>query len=240
MKGLSTIGRSAPQDVADDVLVDVTGLVAGYGSSVVLDGVDLRIRRGERVALIGPNGAGKTTLVNVLAGLLKPRSGEITVRGVAGYVPEGRHLFPDLSVADNLRLGAWRGADRDPSRVLDLLPALRPLARRSAGALSGGQQQLVAIGRALMADPELLVVDELSLGLAPLVVAELAGHLAELCGENKAALLLIDQNVALASDLCDWGHVLENGRIRMSGSAQALASDPEVRVAYFGELGERE
>jgi branched-chain amino acid transport system ATP-binding protein len=186
------------------------------------------------VALVGPNGAGKSTLVRALAGLVRPASGTIAVEGRLAYVPEGRQLFSDMSVADNLSLGAWRGRDRDPERVYRALPALAPLARRRAGTLSGGQQQMVAVGRALMADPEILLIDELSLGLAPIVVSGLAVQLRELHEAQGLAVLLIEQNAELAFELCTRAYVLENGRIVASGSAADLQRSEAIRRAYLG------
>ncbi len=217
-------------------MLEIEQLVVRYGAATALDGVDLRLDPGEMVALVGPNGAGKTTLVNAISGLVPVASGRIACRGRVAQVPEGRQMFPDLSVEDNLRLGAWRGKNRDPERVYQLLPALRDRARQLAGTLSGGQQQMVAIGRALMADPDLLVIDELSLGLAPLVVADLATHLVTLNRERSTTILLIEQEVGLAFSICSRAYVLEAGRIVMSGPSQELADDPAVLQAYLGDL----
>ncbi len=215
-------------------MLSATDLVVRLGSVTAVDGVTLSVERGEMVALVGPNGAGKTTLVKALAGLVRPASGTIAVEGRLAYVPEGRHLFYDLSVEDNLSLGAWRGRDRNPKRIYEVLPGLAGLARRRAGTLSGGQQQMVAVGRALMADPEILMVDELSLGLAPIVVSDLADHLASLHQRHGLALLLIEQNARLAFDLCSRAYVLENGHIVASGSSAELERSEQVRRAYLG------
>ena len=142
-------------------VLEVQQLVVRYGQATALDGVSLGVERGEMVALIGPNGAGKTTLLNTICGLLEPASGTYRIDGRVAQVPEGRQLFADMSVEDNLRLGAWTRRDRDVARVLDLFPPLVALRRRIAGTLSGGEQQMVAVGRALMAEPDLLAVDEL-------------------------------------------------------------------------------
>jgi branched-chain amino acid transport system ATP-binding protein len=225
------------------VLIEVTDLVAGYGPATVLDGVGLTVAAGEAVALIGPNGAGKTTLVDVLTGGLRPISGTVRVQGRLGVVPEGRRLFGTLSVEDNLRLGAWRirkrRSNRDPARVVRLLPGLEPLLRARADRLSGGQQQLVAIGRALMADPEVLVIDELSLGLAPKVVADLAQVLRTLHEAQGMAVLLIEQHARLALELCERGYVLEAGRIRTEGPSRELAADEGITQAYLGPARQR-
>jgi len=215
-------------------MLRIADLVVRWGVATALDGVSLTIGDGEMVALVGPNGAGKSTLVKALAGLVRPVSGTIAVEGRIAYVPEGRQLFSGMSVEDNLSLGAWRGRDRDPGRVYQVLPALAPLARRRAGTLSGGQQQMVAVGRALMADPEILLVDELSLGLAPIVVSELADQLRLLHETRDLAVLLIEQNAQLALDLCSRGYVLENGRIVTSGSSAELQRSEAVRRAYLG------
>ena len=219
-------------------MLDVAGLVVRYGQATALDGVSMRMGRGEMVALVGPNGAGKSTLVNTLSGILSPAAGTLRLDGLLAQVPEGRQLFPELTVEDNLRLGAWRGrrnrARRDPARVFEVLPDLRAIAAQRAGTLSGGQQQMVAVGRALMADPDLLAVDELSLGLAPLIVADLARHLVELNAERGTAVLLIEQNARLAFDLCQRAYVLEAGRVTAAGSCAELADSPEVARAYLG------
>lgn len=214
----------------------VEDLVVQYGSATALDRVSLRAEEGEMVALIGPNGAGKSSLVNAISGLVPVASGSIRCDGRVAQVPEGRQMFADMTVFDNLVLGAWRSGDRDPSRIFDLLPALRDFARRKAGTLSGGQQQMVAVGRALMADPDILVIDELSLGLAPLIVADLAEHLRIINREHGTTVLLIEQEVGLALDLCSRAYVLEAGRITASGLALELAHSDEVRAAYFGGL----
>ena len=217
-------------------MLQVDDLVVRYGWATALDGVSLRIGRGEMVALVGPNGAGKSTLVNALSGIVRLASGTIRVEGRLAHVPEGRQLFGDLSVEDNLRLGAWRSRNRDPRRVYEVLPQLADLRRQPAGTLSGGQQQMVAVGRALMADPDLLAIDELSLGLAPIVIADLARHLAQLNSEQGTAILLIEQNARLALDLCQRAYVLESGRIVAEGDSAQLARSPEVARAYLGGI----
>lgn len=218
-------------------MLRATDLVVRWGAATALDGVSLSVGPGEMVALVGPNGAGKSTLVQALTGLVRPVSGTIVIEGRIACVPEGRQVFSDMSVEDNLRLGAWRGRDRDPGRVYAVLPALAPLARRRAGTLSGGQQQMVAVGRALMADPEVLLVDELSLGLAPIVVSALADELRVLHQTRGLAVLLIEQNAELAFELCSRAYVLENGRVVTSGSSAELRRSESVRRAYLGAGG---
>jgi branched-chain amino acid transport system ATP-binding protein len=190
------------------------------------------------VALVGANGAGKSTLVNTLSGVVRPAAGTIRLDGRLAQVPEGRQLFAPLTVDDNLRLGAWRNrrSRRDPSRIYDLFPDLTRFRHKPAGALSGGQQQMVAVGRALMADPDLLAVDELSLGLAPLVVRDLARHLGELNRDQGLAVLLIEQETTLAFDLCDRAYVLEAGRVVATGPSAELRTSPAVAAAYLGGL----
>jgi branched-chain amino acid transport system ATP-binding protein len=218
-------------------MLKATDLVVRWGAVTALDGVSLSVSDGEMVALVGPNGAGKSTLVQALAGLVRPASGTVTVEGRLAYVPEGRQLFSDLTVEDNLSLGAWRGRNRDPKRMYEVLPDLAALARKKAGALSGGQQQMVAVGRALMADPEVLLIDELSLGLAPIVVSGLANQLRVLHETRNLAVLLIEQNAELAFDLCSRAYVLESGKIVTSGSPADLRRSETVRRAYLGAGG---
>ncbi len=215
-------------------LLQVGDLVVRYGQATALDRVSLEVGRGEMVALVGPNGAGKTTLLNTISGLLRPAAGRCTVAGRVAQVPEGRQLFADLSVEDNLRLGAWTVRDRSCARVYDLFPQLITMRRRQAGTLSGGEQQMVAVGRALMAQPDLLAVDELSLGLAPMVVDDLAEHLRHLNREAGMAVLLVEQNARLALDLCPRAYVLESGRIVASGPSAELGESAAIRAAYLG------
>ena len=215
-------------------VVEVADLTVRYGAAVALDGVGLRVDPGELVAIIGPNGAGKTTLVNTICGLLKPAGGRVTVRGRTALVPEGRQMFAPLTVDDNLRLGAWRGRDRDTAAIYELLPELVPLRRRRAGLLSGGEQQMVAFGRALMARPDVLVIDEMSLGLAPKVTETLAAHLTRRHAADGLAVLLIEQNARLALELCTRGYVLEAGRVVAEGTSAELTASPLVADAYLG------
>jgi branched-chain amino acid transport system ATP-binding protein len=215
-------------------VLEVRDLVVRYGSATALDGISLEVGRGEMVALVGPNGAGKSTLLNTISGIVRPASGSFRLGGRLAQVPEGRQLFGELSVEDNLRLGAWSVKNRDPGRVYELFPQLRELRRRTAFTLSGGEQQMVAVGRALMAQPDLLAVDELSLGLAPLVVESLASHIRKLNRETGMAVLLVEQNARLALDLCPRGYVLEAGRLAVSGSSDELRSSAAVQAAYLG------
>ncbi|MFA6577069.1 MAG: ABC transporter ATP-binding protein [Nocardioides sp.] len=217
-------------------MLHIDDLVVRYGSAIALDGLSLEVGAGEMVALVGPNGAGKSTLINTISGLVEPASGSVRCEGRVAQVPEGRQMFADMSVEDNLLLGGWSIRNRDLGEVFDLLPDLAQLRKRKAGRLSGGQQQMVAVGRALMARPDLLAIDELSLGLAPLVVAELADHLRRLNRERGTAVLLVEQEITLAFDVCPTACVLEAGRVIASGSSSELAGSDAVRKAYFGDL----
>lgn len=234
----------------------MNGLQAEYRDIPVLWEVSLHVRAGEIVALVGSNGAGKTTLLKVLSGLregfLKVTRGtlrfggeglwgldpaRIVRRGLA-HVPEGRHLFPGLTVLENLRLGAYLSASRREAaealeRVVDMLPLLRERRRQLAGTLSGGEQQLVAIGRALMQRPTLLMLDEPSVGLAPRMVATVF-ELVTRIRAGGVSVLLVEQNVRQALTLADRTYVLENGRVVLEGPGTALAEHPKVRRAYLG------
>ena len=215
-------------------MLEIHDLVVRYGQATALDGVSLEVGEGEMVALIGPNGAGKTTLLNTISGLLSPAGGGFRLDGRIAQVPEGRQLFADMTVEDNLRLGAWKARDRDTRRIYDLFPPLLSMRRRLAGTLSGGEQQMVAVGRALMAQPDLLAVDELSLGLAPMIVDSLAAHVRNLNRDAGMAVLLVEQNARLALDLCQRAYLLEAGRIVAGGPSDKLAQSAAVRAAYLG------
>lgn len=221
-------------------VIEANDLVVRYGAATALARVSLRVDEGERVALIGPNGAGKTTFVKTVAGLLRPSGGTLTVAGRVGVVPEGRQLFGDLTVEDNLRLGAWRSRNRDPERIYELLPDLRGKAKSLGSQLSGGQQQMVAIGRALMSDPDVLVIDELSLGLAPLVVSELASFIVDLSRERGTTVLLIEQSAKLALHMCERAYLLDSGEILTSGTSSELSQGNALEEAYFGFSPEEE
>jgi len=230
-------------------LLEVSTLAAGYLGQKVVEGVDLEIQSGEAVAIIGSNGAGKTTLFRAIVGLLRPMEGRVSLDGrdvtrwpthrvaSAGvaYVPAERHLFPAMSVKTNLALGAY---PRRPNRealelVFDIFPALKGRLQQHAGTLSGGQQQMVAVGRALMSQPRLLMLDEPSTGLAP----KLAKDAFEALGNLKArgmTLLVAEQQVPLALSIADRGYVLENGHITLEGTPRDLDQNPEVRRAYLG------
>jgi len=215
-------------------VIDVENLTVRYGSATALDGVSLTIARGEMVALIGANGAGKSTLLNALSGMVPKAGGQIRIRGRWAHVPEGRQLFPDLTVEDNLRLGAFTASSRDTGWIYRMLPELRKVRDQRAGSLSGGQQQMVAIGRGLMARPDVIAIDEMSLGLSPIVVQALARQLRELNAERGLTVLLVEQSARLALALCGRAYVLDTGRIVQQGPSRELATDPFVVSAYLG------
>jgi branched-chain amino acid transport system ATP-binding protein len=218
-------------------LIEVEGLSVRYGLATALDTVSLEVSRGELVALVGSNGAGKSTLLNALSGVVRSSGGRIRVEGRLAHVPEGRQLFPDLTVDDNLRLGAFRAGDRNTAWVYEILPELERTRKQRAGTLSGGQQQMVALGRGLMARPDVLAIDEMSLGLAPLVVKSLARTLRRLNAERGLAVLLVEQNAHVAFSLCSRAYVLETGRVVASGTTRELAGSALVQSAYLGHAG---
>lgn len=214
--------------------IHVENLTVCYGAAVALDRVSLDVARGEMVALVGANGAGKSTLLNALSGVVRASGGSIRIDGRFAHVPEGRQLFPDLSVDDNLRLGAFRVRERDPAWIYELFPDLVRVRGQHAGSLSGGQQQMVAIGRALMSRPDVLAIDEMSLGLAPLVVRELGRRLTLLNQQQGLGVLLVEQNARLALSLCSSAYVFETGRVVAHGACAELAQSAVIASAYFG------
>ncbi|RYF41132.1 MAG: ABC transporter ATP-binding protein [Comamonadaceae bacterium] len=234
-----------------NALLDVKGLRAGYGRAEVLRGVDLQVGEGETVALLGSNGAGKTTLNNALCGLCPPWEGSISFDGAqlrhahyrkivqAGLiqVPEGRRVFPNLNVLENLELGAFaRGGERragNLEKVFRIFPRLKERLKQAAGTLSGGEQQMLAIGRGLMSEPRLLILDEPSLGLSPLLVEEMFTLIRQL-KEGGLAILLVEQNVGQSLEIADRAYVLENGAIRFSGLPAELLGSDALRRAYLG------
>ena len=229
-------------------MLEVEGLNAGYGHVEVLWDVDLSVGEGEVVALVGSNGAGKSTLLRALSGMIRPTGGDARLDGRSlvglrpeqvvdlgiAHVPEGRRLFPGLTVRENLLVGAYSRRGRaDIDRALELLPRLRERLDQLAGSMSGGEQQMCALARGLMSAPRLLMIDELSLGLAPNLVETILDRLAEI-RDAGTALLLVEQDVDAALRVADRGYVLENGRIVASGASDDLLSDERVREAYLG------
>ena len=232
-------------------MLEVTGLVASHGALPVLRGIDFTIAAGEIVAILGSNGAGKSTLNNALSGLLRPSAGKIRFDGVeiTGaapaaivalgliQVPEGRHVFPNLSVRENLEMGSYRRGRTHRAQNLDrvgaIFPRLRERMVQPAGTLSGGEQQMLAIGRGLMAEPRLLVLDEPSLGLSPLLVEEIFALIARIRSEGLS-VLLVEQNVVQSLGIADRAYVLEHGQFAFTGPGAILLDDPRLRQTYLG------
>ncbi len=234
-------------------MLEIHGLRVSYGGINAVKGVDLAVAAGERVTLIGANGAGKTTTLKALVGLVRPAAGRILYNGqdITGLpahrlvreglalVPEGRGVFGRLTVEENLAMGAYARADRpriraDRDRVYGLFPRLAERRRQVAGTLSGGEQQMLAIGRALMSRPQLLLLDEPSMGLAPMMVQKIFETIRAVSAEG-VTLLLVEQNAKLALEICGRGYVMESGSIALADTASALLGNPQVRHAYLGE-----
>ncbi len=232
-------------------MLKVRGLRAGYGNIEVLHGIDFEVNRGECVALIGTNGAGKTTTLKSVCGLIRPFGGEIEfegqrIDGLQGHqivkqgitmCPEGRQVFPDMSVLENLAMGAHIRKDReqasDIESMMDMFPVLRERAQQNAGTLSGGEQEMLAIGRALMSRPKLCIFDEPSLGLAPKIVAEVEATITKIKGLGMT-VLLVEQNASMALRLADRAYLYEAGEIVLQGTGEELSTHPEVSKAYLG------
>ena len=236
-------------------MLELTDVDVRYGNIRALRGVSLRVAQGELVALIGSNGAGKTTTLRTISGLLRPTEGAITFEGAdisraatdrivalgISHCPEGRRIFGGLTVGENLRLGAVSRSDRraiaeDLEMVLGLFPLLQERLSQAGGTLSGGEQQMLAIGRALMSRPRLLLLDEPSLGLAPLMVERIFATIGELKAQGRT-ILLVEQNVHHALDMADRAYVMETGRITLEGPAAVLRHDPKVEQSYLGVGG---
>jgi branched-chain amino acid transport system ATP-binding protein len=233
-------------------LLDVQGLAVAYGGIEAVRGIDLYVRPGELVTLIGANGAGKTTTLKALSGLLKPRAGKVTYDGrditaLAAHerphlglalVPEGRGVFARLTIEENLAMGAYIRRDKalanDFDRAYTLFPRLAERRSQLAGTLSGGEQQMLAIARALMSRPKLLLLDEPSMGLAPIMVQKIFETIRTIAAEG-VTLLLVEQNAKLALEACSRGYVMETGAIALEDEARALLVNPQVRKAYLGE-----
>ncbi|PKQ30286.1 MAG: ABC transporter ATP-binding protein [Actinobacteria bacterium HGW-Actinobacteria-10] len=236
---------------SDAVMLETRALTAGYGRVGVLKGIDLVVNTGEMVTLIGSNGAGKSTFLKSIVGLVKPSGGNVLLggrelRGTSTeslvkqgvvLVPEGRMLFGPMSVAENLELGAYvhgrRGGEEAARRVYELFPVLRERAEQPAATLSGGEQQMLAVGRALMARPRLILLDEPSLGLAPRVIAEIFAAL-EVLREQGLTILLVEQDARLALKHADRGYVMRTGEIALTGSSAELLKNDDIRLIYLG------
>jgi branched-chain amino acid transport system ATP-binding protein len=238
-------------DFAGTPLLRLAGVEVAYGGITALKGIDLDVRQGEIVALLGANGAGKTTTLRTISGLLTPRSGEVQYAGEKlngipaheivrlgiGHSPEGRRIFARMTVLENLQMGAYRFktvSSADLNQVFDLFPRLAERRTQPGGTLSGGEQQMLAIGRAMMGQPALLLLDEPSMGLAPLIVAQIF-RIIEQINKLGTTILLVEQNAAQALKLAHRGYVLETGEVVMSAPASELLADPRVREAYLGE-----
>ena len=238
-------------EAARQVLLDVAGIEVRYGAIKALKGVSFTVNEGEIVALLGANGAGKTTTQKTISGMLRPSAGTITYAGTridgipahelirlgVCHVPEGRHVFPRMTVAENLEMGAFRFKTTDQAdleRVLTLFPRLKERLKQQGGTLSGGEQQMLAIARALMGKPRLLLLDEPSMGLAPLIVAQIFEIVREI-NQQGVTVLLVEQNAAQALALAHRGYVLETGELVLQGTGQELLADDRVRAAYLGE-----
>ena len=234
------------------MLLDVRGLEVNYGGIRAVKGIDLEVREGELVCLIGANGAGKSTTLRAICGLLAPRAGSVRYAGEDALampphdlprrglvmVPEGRGIFAQLTVEENLAMGAFArsdgGADADLEQQYARFPRLKERRSQTAGTLSGGEQQMLAIGRALMARPKLLLLDEPSMGLAPLLVAKIFEIVREIAAQG-VTILLVEQNARLALEVAARGYVMESGAVALHGEARELRADPKVREAYLGE-----
>jgi branched-chain amino acid transport system ATP-binding protein len=242
---------ATPGRAVGDVLLDVVDLQVKYGAITAIKGISFDVREGEIVALLGANGAGKTTTQKTVSGMLRPAAGSITFDGrqIDGipphhlielgicHVPEGRHVFPRMTVEENLVMGAFRFRTPDAdvlAHVLELFPRLEERFGQQAGTLSGGEQQMLAIGRALMGKPRLLLLDEPSMGLAPLVVGQIFDIVRGINAEG-VSVLLVEQNAHQALSLADRGYVLETGELVLSGSGRELLADDRIRAAYLGE-----
>ena len=234
-------------------MLEVSGLEVRYGSVTAVRGISLEVAEGEVVAIIGPNGAGKTSTLRAITGLVPTAGGRVVFRGTdvsrwkahrivtlgLGHAPEGRRLFPQMTVMENLRMGAYRR--RGPSeigrtlaQVEELFPRLAERRTQLAGTLSGGEQQMLAIGRALMAEPRLLVLDEPSFGLAPMIVREIGRIVRSINRERGVSVLLVEQNARMALGIAGRAYVMETGRVALSGPSATLAESPHVKAAYLG------
>jgi len=234
-------------------MLEITGISAGYSSVPVLRDVSIAVGEGQFVSVVGPSGAGQSTLFKTISGILKPTAGSIRFEGNdllavppsrrahlgIAHVPEGRHVFPSLTVMENLELGAYTEAGRQNwktniDRILALFPVLSERRRQFAGTLSGGEQQMLAIGRGIASSPKLLMLDEPSMGLAPAIADFIFEQLTEIRRQSKLTILLVEQRVAEALQTADHGYVLEAGRVVLEGNNQTLRANDRIRAAYLG------
>jgi len=234
-------------------MLEVSDLWVSYGAITALSGISLKVAKGSIVTLIGGNGAGKTTTLRTISGLLRPRNGTVTflgeditslaahkivARGI-GHVPEGRMIFSNLTVDENLAMGAYLRRDKaalakDRDYVFGIFPRLRERLRQTAGTLSGGEQQMLAIGRALMGDPKFLMLDEPSLGIAPRLISMIFERIIEINRDRGIAILLVEQNANLALEISSYAYVLETGHVAMEGASAELRNNPQLKAAYLG------
>ena len=238
---------------SDDLVLKVHNIETYYGNIMAIKGISIDVQRGHVVSILGANGAGKTTILKTISGLKHPTTGEIYLHGQRidssnpskivgmgiGHVPEGAHVFRDMSVQDNLSLGAFVRKDRegikeDLETVYGHFPRLKERLRQRAGSLSGGEQQMLAIGRALICRPKLLLMDEPSIGLSPLLVQEIAAIIVEIVNKQSISVLLVEQNASLALQLAYRGYVIETGQIALSGTRGELVNNDKVKKAYLG------
>jgi branched-chain amino acid transport system ATP-binding protein len=236
------------------MILEVNNLWVHYGEAVAVAGVNLQVQEGLVVALIGANGAGKSTILRTISGLINPTQGEIrfSERKINGlradtivrlgitHCPEGRHVFPNLNVMENLLMGAYsrddkKAIERDIEWIFDLFPVLKKMGRQMAVTLSGGEQQMLVLGRAMMSQPKLLLLDEPSLGLAPLLVDVISRTVSSF-QQKGMSILLVEQNMRMALSLAQWGYVLETGRVRLEGKSEELVKDKSLEDAYLGIL----
>jgi len=252
---MSDVATEAAKEVSAEVVLAVNGLKVAYGGIQAVKGIDLEVRRGELVALIGANGAGKTTTLKAITGSLSPSAGDIAFdgRSIVGrdafqlvgqglaMVPEGRGVFARMTIVENLMMGAYTrhdtaGIKTDIDRMFETFPRLKERATQLAGTMSGGEQQMLAMARALMSRPRLLLLDEPSMGLSPIMVAKIF-EVIRAVSASGTTLLLVEQNARLALEAADRCYVMDSGLITMTGDAASMLNDPRVRAAYLGEAG---
>ncbi len=236
-------------------LLELSGLHTYYGHIHALKGIDLTVEQGEIVTLVGANGAGKSTTLRTVSGMIRPRRGHVYLEGKditgmkpheiaelgIGHVPEGRRIFPQLTVRENLEMGGWNVKDRAVAArrmeyAFDLFPRLRERVFQKGGTLSGGEQQMLAIGRALMSEPRVLLLDEPSMGLAPVLVEQIFEIIKRINAENKTTILLVEQNALMALEVASRGYVLQTGEVVLSDNAAALMNNEMVKKVYLGEV----
>jgi branched-chain amino acid transport system ATP-binding protein len=236
-------------------LLELSGLHTYYGHIHALKGIDLKVEMGEIVTLVGANGAGKSTTLRTVSGMIRPRRGHVYLEGKditgmkpheiaelgIGHVPEGRRIFPQLTVRENLEMGGWNVKDRAVAArrmeyAFDLFPRLRERVSQKGGTLSGGEQQMLAIGRALMSEPRVLLLDEPSMGLAPVLVEQIFEIIKRINTENKTTILLVEQNALMALEVASRGYVLQTGEVVLSDDASALMNNEMVKKVYLGEV----